>query len=1376
MTVDVEVSAVNDAPEAEGIAAFDTPEDTPISIDLRTLAADVETADDDLTFALTDDASGQAVLDIDGHTVVFTPDTDTSGTMHFSFSATDTGDGGDQTIKDVSVTVDVNVAAANDAPVEERAMTADTQEDVTVEIDLRNYVNDAETADDALTFALTDDAGGQAVLSGDGYTVTFSPTADWNGTTSFGFNVTDTAVAPQSTHTVPMTVDVEVSAVNDAPEAEGIAAFDTPEDTPISIDLRTLAADKETLDDDLVFDLTGDAGGQAVLDADGHTLVFTPDTDTSGTSQFTFSATDTGDGGDQTIKDVSVTVDVNVAAANDAPVEEGDMTADTQEDMAVEIDLRDYVNDAETADDALTFALTGDAGGQAVLHDDYFVTFTPIVNSSGTSTFSFDVTDTDATPEAVQTVGMSIDVTVAPVNDPPRPEETSDIETQEDTPVTIDLHSRVIDIETPDADLTFALTDDAGGQAALQADGHTVIFTPAADYNGTTSFSFEVTDTPEGTSAAQTVEKTVGIVVTPVNDPPVADGNLNVTTDEDTPVDINLWDLVSDLETDDADLLFILTDTAGGQAAMNADTHTVTFTPADNFHGSTAFKFTVADMVGDQLNPEKVEFTVSVDVTSVNDAPTAVDDTAVTDAGTAIDSSTSTFNDGLLENDSDVDGDALTVTTSDSTSSQGAAVTVNSDGSYTYDPSGVAAFDSLADGESLTDTFSYTVSDGSGTESATVTVTVYAAATQAVALDDTAETDEDSHATGNVLANDQIASAGLTLSVTDSDPTSANGATVTVASSGEFVYDPTGVAALQALAVGETITDTFYYTIEDGSGNTDTAKVTITITGVNDAPIAVDDTRTFDADKISVGNLFDNDTDPDASDVFTAVEEIGTTAHGAMFNMTANGSFQYDPTTSAELVALSSGQVIDSFQYTINDGHGGTSTATVTITVNCVNDLPLTTDDTAATDGDSTATGNVLDNDSDPDTGDSLHVGVFDATSAKGATVTVNNDGSFVYDPSTSTILKELAPGQTTEDTFTYSAADSAGGSSFATVTVTVTGVDDAPTAGDDSGATDEDTAGGGNLFGNDTEHDPDDSFSLDTFDAASAKGAVVTVDSSGDYTYDPRSVAELQALADGETTTDTFTYTIEDEQGNTDTATVTITITSVNDESTAVDDTASTNKDVQAIGNVLDNDTDPDTNDTLTVIGHDSASGKGAVVNVNSDGSFTYDPSGVAELQALAAGTTTTDTFTYIIDDGQGDTQTATVTVTVSGDESVPVANDDEDATDENTSISGNVLDNDQVPVGRTITVNDFDDTSAHGATVTMQSDGSFTYDPAGSDTLNALGSGQSLDDTFTYTIDDGQGNQATATVTITVAGVSDAPVISENTGISVAAGETVT
>ncbi|WP_299411911.1 Ig-like domain-containing protein, partial [Acaryochloris sp. IP29b_bin.148] len=143
----------------------------------------------------------------------------------------------------------------------------------------------------------------------------------------------------------------------------------------------------------------------------------------------------------------------------------------------------------------------------------------------------------------------------------------------------------------------------------------------------------------------------------------------------------------------------------------------------------------------------------------------------------------------------------------------------------------------------------------------------------------------------------------------------------------------------------------------------------------------------------------------------------------------------------------------------------------------------------------------------------------------------------------------------------------------------------------------------------------------------------------------------QFEDLAVGETATDSFTYTVSDGNGGTDTATVTITINGVNDAPTTNDDANvgfTTNEDTSfTTGNVLGNDTDPDTNDTLTVLSIDTTGTQGIVTN-NNDGTFDYDPNG--QFESLAAGETATDTFTYTVDDGNGGTDTATVTITING------------------------------------------------------------------------------------------------------------------------------
>jgi VCBS repeat-containing protein len=214
--------------------------------------------------------------------------------------------------------------------------------------------------------------------------------------------------------------------------------------------------------------------------------------------------------------------------------------------------------------------------------------------------------------------------------------------------------------------------------------------------------------------------------------------------------------------------------------------------------------------------------------------------------------------------------------------------------------------------------------------------------------------------------------------------------------------------------------------------------------GVNDAPVARDDAFVLDEDSVLtvfVPGLLGNDSDVD-SPVLNVVLVSGTT-HGTLA-LNADGSFSYAPDVNY--------YGPDSFTYRASDGALESALATVALTINAVNDPPSALDDTASTNEDTPVTGNVLNGanggaDSDVE-GDALTVltpGSF--TTALGATVTLEANGNFTYDPRGSAILQGLATGASRVDSFDYSITDGNGGTDTASVAVTVTGVDE-PQAG----------------------------------------------------------------------------------------------------------------------------------------------------------------------------------------------------------------------------------------------------------------------------------------------------------------------------------------
>src|SRR5439155_14078613 len=178
-------------------------------------------------------------------------------------------------------------------------------------------------------------------------------------------------------------------------------------------------------------------------------------------------------------------------------------------------------------------------------------TYTPAGNYNGSDSFKFTVTDTGDGPSAALTSSeATVSITVSPVNDAPTANSQA-VTTDEDAPKAITLTGS--DLETPAASLIFTVTSDPS-YGSLSGTAANLTYTPAANYNGSDSFKFKVTDTGDGPSPALTSsEATVSITINPVNDAPTANSQ-SVTTDEDTPTGITLTG--SDLETPAAALIY----------------------------------------------------------------------------------------------------------------------------------------------------------------------------------------------------------------------------------------------------------------------------------------------------------------------------------------------------------------------------------------------------------------------------------------------------------------------------------------------------------------------------------------------------------------------------------------------------------------------------------------------------------------------------------------------------------------------------------------------------------------------------------------------------------------------------------------------------
>ncbi|PIF74011.1 VCBS repeat-containing protein [Variovorax sp. 54] len=822
--------------------------------------------------------------------------------------------------------------------------------------------------------------------------------------------------------------------------------------------------------------------------------------------------------------------------------------------------------------------------------------------------------------------------------------------TNEDKPVS----GRVTgsDIDSGDT-LTYSKgTDPSHGTVTVNPDG-TYTYTPNPDFHGTDSFTVTVSDGNGGTTTS-----TVTVTVSPVNDAPVAPDYAE-TTNEDTPINGS----VVGTDVDGDALTYVKgSDPENGTVTVNPD-GTYVYTPNPNFNGTDTFTVTVSDGQGGTTTS-----TVTVTVDPVNDVPTVPDYSKTTNEDTPVS--------GKVIG-SDIDGDTLTYTKG-SDPAHG-TVTVNPDGTYTYVPG--ANFNG-------TDSFTVTVSDGhGGTTTSTVNVTVNPVNDAPTAPNYTETTNEDTPVSGKVIGSDVDGDA-LTYTK-GSDPTHG---TVTVNADGTYTYTP---------GANFNGTDSFTVTVSDGHGGTTTSTVNVTVNPVNDAPTAPNYTETTNEDTPVSGKVIGSDVDGDA----LTYAKGSDPAHGTV-TVNADGTYTYVPGANFNGT--------DSFTVTVSDGHGGTTTSAVNVTVNPVNDAPTAPNYTETTNEDTPVSGKVTGVDLD---GDAL-------TYTKGSnpangTVTVNPDGTYTYTPN---------PNFNGTDTFTVTVSDGHGGTTTSSITVTVDPVNDLPTVPNYAETTNEDTPVSGKVTGTDLDGD-----ALTYTKGSNPSNGTVVVNPDGTYTYTPN--PNFNGA-------DTFTVTVSDGHGGTTTSTITVTVDPVNDAPTVPNYTETTNEDTPVSGKVTGTDLD---GDALTYTkGSDPAHG---TVTVNTDGTYTYTPS---------ANFNGTDSFTVTVSDGHGGTTTSTVTVTIDPVNDVPTVPDYNETTDEDTPVSGQVVGTDVD--GDTLTYVKGSD-PAHG-TVTVNPDGTYTYVPG----ANFNGT-----DSFTVTVSDGHGGTTTSTVNVTINPVNDAPVFVDGGGTPV-------
>jgi VCBS repeat-containing protein len=518
-----------------------------------------------------------------------------------------------------------------------------------------------------------------------------------------------------------------------------------------------------------------------------------------------------------------------------------------------------------------------------------------------------------------------------------------------------------------------------------------------------------------------------------------------------------------------------------------------------------------------------------------------------------------------------------------------------------------------------------------------------------------------------------------------------------LASNGSFTYAADNTSAIDAAATGSHPTDSFTYTVSDGLNGTTTQTVTFTL---NRAPtLGSDSYNVIEASSASGTSgtagtgVFGNDSDKDGDSLtVSAVNGSGANVGSGTFqgtyghlNLAANGSFTYaaDNTSAIDSAATGS-HPTDSFTYTVSDGHGGSTTQTVTFTVDRAPTLgadSYNVVESASASGTAGLAGTgVLGNDSDKD-GDTIHVTAVNGSGANVGSGTFQGtyghlnlagNGSFTYSADNTSAIDSAATGSHLTDSFTYTVSD---GSTTTTQTVTFT-LDRAPTVvtqneavaegGTSSGTNG--TAGTGTLAG-DSDRDGD-SLLITKLDGNNIGDSIsnfagtyghLTLTSSGQYSYVADNTSAIDAAPTGSHPIDTFTVAVDDGHGGTTNETLNFTIDRAAIAQTdPITTTESSTVTASTRGTgLLGNDSDPDTgnntglsvtqvNGSAANVGNQINFADGSFITINADGTYTYDPNHAWDfLPAAASGapSTGTETFTYQITGGAFITDTITIT-----------------------------------------------------------------------------------------------------------------------------------
>ncbi len=642
------------------------------------------------------------------------------------------------------------------------------------------------------------------------------------------YSVTLTVTGPGGSN--PKTVADMITVSTAAPTPTTATSQTVQEDGSTTISLTATDPNGQAV----TFAITTDpSNGTATLS--GTDITYTPNANFYGTDSFDYTASN------GTYTSDPVTITITVEGEDDGNPTTNDVSATTDEDTVVTVDL-----DATEIDgDNYSFSIISQpSNGTLGTINGNQVEYTPNQDWNGTDTFTFEATD-DRTGSRSNVATATI--TVNAVNDAPVANDITSQVTDENRLMQLDITLDATDVEG-DA-LTYSVVGTNNGTVTVN--GSTATYTPNQDWNGEDTFTYKANDGELDSNTA-----TVTVTVNAVNDAPVTEDQ-SASTDEDTAVEITLT--ATDVDGDNITYT-IVSDVSNGNTSLSGAT--VTYTPDSNWNGTDTFTFKANDGTVDSNTS-----TVTITVASVNDAP-VVENKSVTIV------QNNSFELELSAND--VDSSTVTFSIKSNPENGSASIT---DNNITYTPN----TDFVGD-----DSIVYIANDGVlDSNDGTITISIVNNSSP-VTEDQSASTDEDTAVDITLTATDQEGDAITYSVVSDASngTTSLSGATVT--------YTPTA---------NWNGTDTFTFKANDSFTDSNVSTVTITVASVNDAPAAENAQLDLKSNQTIKFSLNDYGSDVDGDDLTRSIISSPSTGRvvingseiefTAQDNMSGSESFTY---------------------------------------------------------------------------------------------------------------------------------------------------------------------------------------------------------------------------------------------------------------------------------------------------------------------------------------------------------------------------------------------------------------------------------------------------------------------------------------------------